>query len=75
MSDPPARVGGRKKGVTMNKGYRVVRLDSRSIYGGHAMTRWLTYGEAMTYVRYANRTRVGRFVVVSKRGVIQKVEA
>lgn len=56
-------------------GYRVIRLDDRSRYGGVPVTRWLTHGEAMTYLRYANRSRVGRFVVVSKRGVIQKVEA
>lgn len=59
----------------MNKGYRVVRLDSRSVYGGQAVTRWITHGEAMTYVRYANRSRVGRFVVVSKRGVRQEVSS
>ena len=59
----------------MNKGYRVVRLDNRSVYGRVPITRWTTHGEAMAYVRYANRSRVGRFVVVSKRGVIQKVGA
>ena len=56
-------------------GYRVIRLDDRSRYGGTPITRWTTHGEAMAYVRYANRSRVGRFVVVSKRGVIQKVGA
>lgn len=56
----------------MNKGYRVVRLDDRSKFGGVPVTRWITHGEAMTYMRYANSSRVGRFVVVSKRGVVQK---
>lgn len=59
----------------MNKGYRVVRLDSRSIYGRVPFTRWLTHGEAMTYLRYANRSLKGSFAVESKRRVIQKVEA
>ena len=56
-------------------GYRVIRLDDRSRYGGVPVTRWITHGEAIAYVRYANRSRVGRFAVVSKRGVIQKVGA
>lgn len=59
----------------MNKGYRVVRLDSRSVYGRVPVTRWITHGEAMTYLRYANRSRVGQFAVESKRRVLQKVEA
>ena len=59
----------------MNKGYRVVRLDNRSIYGRVPITRWITHGEAMTYVRYANRRLTGTFAVESKRRVIQKVDA
>ena len=59
----------------MNKGYRVVRLDSRSIYGRLPYTRWLTHGEAVAYMRYANRTLKGPFAVESKRRVIQKVDA
>jgi hypothetical protein len=57
----------------MNKGYRVVRLDNRSVYGRVPVTRWITHGEAMTYVRYANRRLVGQFAVQSKRGVLQEV--
>lgn len=56
----------------MNKGYRVERVDDRSRYGRVPVTSWITHGEAMAYVRYANRSRVGRFVVVSKRGVVQR---
>ena len=59
----------------MNKGYRVVRLDNRSVYGRVPFTRWTTHGEAMTYMRYANRSLKGSFAVESKRGVIQKVGA
>lgn len=59
----------------MNKGYRVVRLDNRSMYGRVPVTRWITHGEAVTYLRYANRSLTGSFAVVSKRGVIQKVDA
>lgn len=54
-------------------GYRVIRMDDRSRYGAVPVTKWISHGEAMAYVRYANRSRVGRFAVVSKRGVIQKV--
>ena len=56
----------------MNKGYRVVRLDNRSTYGRVPITRWITHGEAMTYMRYANRTLTGSFAVESKRRVLQK---
>ena len=59
----------------MNKGYRVVRLDSRSIYGRVPITRWITHGEAMTYLRYANRSLKGSFAVESKRRVLQEVDA
>ena len=59
----------------MNKGYRVVRLDNRSVYGRVPITRWTTHGEAMAYVRYANRSLTGRFAVESKRRVIQEVNA
>ena len=59
----------------MNKGYRVVRLDNRSMYGRVPVTRWITHGEAMTYLRYANRSLTGNFAVESKRRVLQKVGA
>ena len=59
----------------MNKGYRVVRLDNRSMYGRVPVTRWITHGEAVTYLRYANRSLTGSFAVESKRRVLQKVEA
>ena len=59
----------------MNKGYRVVRLENRSIYGRVPLTRWITHGEAMAYLRYANRSLTGSFAVESKRRVIQKVDA
>ena len=59
----------------MNKGYRVVRLDDRSVYGRVPFTRWITHGEAVTYMRYANRSLTGTFAVESKRRVLQKVEA
>lgn len=51
-------------------GYRVIRLDDRSRYGGVPVTRWITHGEAMTYARYANRTRKDRYALQSKRMVI-----
>lgn len=54
-------------------GYRVIRLDERSRYGGVPMTKWISHGEAMTYARYANRTRKGTFAVQSRRYVIQRV--
>jgi hypothetical protein len=56
-------------------GYRVVRLENGSIFGRVAMTRWITHGEAMTYLRYANRSLKGSYAVESKRRVLQKVEA
>ena len=59
----------------MNKGYRVVRLENRSIYGRVPITRRITHGEAMAYLRYANRSLKGSFAVESKRRVLQKVEA
>lgn len=59
----------------MNKGYRVVRLDDLSIYGRVPYTRWITHGEAMAYMRYANRSLKGSYAVESKRRVIQKVDA
>jgi hypothetical protein len=56
-------------------GYRVIRLDDRSRYGGVPITRWITHGEAMTYARYANRTRQGTHALQSRRYVIHKVGA
>jgi hypothetical protein len=55
------------------KGYRVVRLDSASRFGYVPMTRWITHGEAMTYARYANRSRVGEYALQSKRMVVRRV--
>ena len=39
------------------------------------MTKWVSHGEAMTYARYANRTRVGEYALQSRRMVIRKVDA
>jgi hypothetical protein len=55
------------------KGYRVIRLDDRARFGGVPITKWVTHGEAMTYARYANRSRVGEYALQSKRMVIHKV--
>jgi hypothetical protein len=54
-------------------GYRVIRLDHRAKFGGVPMTRWLSHGEAMTYARYANRSRKGEFALQSRRYVIRRV--
>jgi hypothetical protein len=54
-------------------GYRVIRLDDRSRYGGVPLTKWISHGEAMTYARYANRSRVGEYALQSRRYVIHKV--
>ena len=75
MSDPCDSLRVERKEITVNKGYRVVRLDNRSIYGRVPVTRWITHGEAMSYLRYANRSLTGSFAVESKRRVIQKVGA
>ena len=56
----------------MNKGYRVVRLDNDSMYGRKPVTVWLTYNEALAYLRYCNRG-ADRFDIESKRRVLQKV--
>ena len=56
-------------------GYRVVRLDDHARYGGVPVTKWISHGEAMTYARYANRTRVGEYALQSRRMVIRKVGA
>jgi len=55
-------------------GYRVIKLDDRARWGGVPVTRWITHGEAMTYARYANRSRVGEYALQSKRMVIHRVE-
>jgi galactose mutarotase-like enzyme len=37
------------------------------------MTKWISHGEAMTYARYANRSRVGEYALQSRRYVIRRV--
>lgn len=71
MSDPPARIGG-KKGNTMSdyKGYRMVEV-TRLANGNRqrkALTRWMTREDAFAFAR--NR---GGGTVESRRGVFYSI--
>jgi|LakMenEpi03Aug12_release.lakeMendotaPanAssembly.Ray.scaffolds.fasta_scaffold2908526_1 hypothetical protein len=79
MSDPPARVGGKKgKQVSDYKGYRVVAATFAGFGNTHITpwTRWLTREQAMSAgVKWASNHPAHEVRVQSKRGALYKVGA